>query len=52
MTIQQAQSIEDIRLYQNARRAEGYYWAAVNTVSGIDRANYIRKAVSLYDLSN
>ena len=50
--MKQVQAIENIRLYQIQQRAAGYYWAAVNTVSGIDRANYIRKAVALYDLGN
>jgi hypothetical protein len=52
MTIKQAQAIENIRLYQIQQRAAGYYWAATQTLSSIDRANYIRKAVALYDLGN
>ena len=48
----QAQAIENVRLYQIQQRAAGYYWAATHTVSGIDRANYIRRAVDLYDLGN
>ena len=52
MTMKQVQAIENIRLYQIQQRAACYYWAAVNTVSGIDRANYIRNAVALYDLGN
>ncbi len=51
-TLQEAQAIENVRLYQIQQRANGYYWAAVNTASMIDRANYIRKAVALYDLGN
>ena len=52
MSIKEAQAIENVRLYQIQQRAAGYYWAACQTVSGIDRANYIRKAVALYDLGN
>lgn len=52
MSIKEAQAIENVRLYQLQQRAAGYYWAATQTVSGIDRANYIRKAVALYDLGN
>ena len=52
MNITKAQATEAVRLYQVQQRAAGYYWAAVNTVSGIDRANYIRRAVDLYDLAN
>jgi len=52
MSIKEAQAIENVRLYQIQQRAAGYYWAATQTVSDIDRANYIRKAVALYDLGN
>ena len=52
MDIREAQAAENVRLYLIQQRAAGYYWAATNTVSGIDRANYIRKAVALYDLGN
>ena len=52
MSIKEAQAIENIRLYQIQQRAASYYWAATQTVSAIDRANYIRKAVALYDLGN
>ena len=52
MTMQEVQAVENVRLYQIQQRAAAYYWAATQTVSGIDRANYIRKAVALYDLGN
>ena len=52
MDMKQSQAIENVRLYQIQQRAAAYYWAATQTVSGIDRANYIRKAVALYDLGN
>jgi hypothetical protein len=52
MPIKEAQAIENVRLYQIQQRADGYYWAAVQTLSGRDRACYIRKAVALYDLGN
>ena len=52
MTIKESQAIENVRLYQIQQRAAAYYWAATQTFSGIDRANYIRKAVALYDLGN
>ena len=50
--MQQAQAIESIRLYQIQQRAACFYWAATQTPSNIDRANYIRRAVELYDLGN
>ncbi len=52
MDMKQSQAIENVRLYQIQQRAASFYWASTQTVSGIDRANYIRKAVALYDLGN